>query len=181
MMLAIHSLANPALTWLAWIIAICTCGGAFAWIISAIYWSQGNKVLAKTIAIAMLLGVVESEIFKHLVHRLRPSDVYPFLINLPLPDLGQAKFSFPSAHALLAMTFAFIVFYHFRSWKAATVFLIPIAVGVARVYQGLHWPSDIIGAYLLGVGTACVVLASSATRPAPNASDVSLIPTSVDA
>lgn len=160
-MIAIHSCSNPALTWLSWFIAMCAWGGAFAWIVVAAFWLRGKRQFAKLLTLALIIGIAESEILKHLLHRIRPSEVYPHLINLPLADLGQAKYSCPSAHSLLAAAFAFIIFHHVKSWKAATIFLIPITVGFVRIYQGMHWPSDVLLGYLLGGITAWLVIAIS--------------------
>ena len=59
------------------------------------------------------------------------------------------EFSFPSGHTLHAMTFS-IVAVAYYPWLAAL--LIPFSVGVAisRVVLGLHYPSDVLAATLIG-------------------------------
>jgi undecaprenyl-diphosphatase len=88
-----------------------------------------------------------------LIDRPRPS---PDMVRvaMELPTGG-----FPSGHALnLTAIFGFLVYLALVliadvRWRAllAAVLSIPILiVGIARVFDGAHWPSDVLSGYLIG-------------------------------
>ncbi len=67
-------------------------------------------------------------------------------------------YSFPSGHTLHAVSFAIVVAYHY---PLATFVVLPFAlvVAVSRLVLGLHYPSDVAAAGILGTATAALVLA----------------------
>ena len=79
--------------------------------------------------------------------------------NSLVPIIGVDP-SFPSGHAAFAAAFAIAVVYLFapriRSWVKRELFmtacvLVAIAVGLSRIVLNVHWASDVIAGWALGV------------------------------
>ncbi|WP_116472869.1 phosphatase PAP2 family protein [Zobellella maritima] len=69
----------------------------------------------------------------------------------------EVNYSFPSGHAIAAMTLAsfFCLLLSWRQrtrWLVATLAAWAIAVCYSRLLLGLHWPADILASALLGFG-----------------------------
>jgi undecaprenyl-diphosphatase len=81
--------------------------------------------------------------------------------------------SFPSGHSYQSFVlFGFLIYltailisrtWLRRSVQAFLAFLI-LAIGVSRVYLGAHWPSDVLGAYLLGGSLLALLLRGQQTN-----------------
>ncbi|WP_282696822.1 phosphatase PAP2 family protein [Streptomyces sp. CC208A] len=73
---------------------------------------------------------------------------------------GKTDFSFVSDHATMAMAIAVAVFVADRRFGLAAIGL-ALAEGFARVYMGVHYPTDVIGG--LALGTAVTLLLAPLT------------------
>lgn len=99
---------------------------------------------------AMLGDVVIVTILKRLIHSTRP-------LNGIIQETG---FSFPSGHATAAVVFlgllTYFIWQHFKSrnvkiLSGVLLILISLVVGFSRIYLNVHWLSDVVGAYSLGI------------------------------
>ena len=84
-------------------------------------------------------------------HRQRPPGIEMYT---------EASFSFPSGHAVLAAAlYGFIIYFLWRqaeSWRTRLTILFAgsmliVAIGFSRLYLGVHFLSDVLGGYLLGL------------------------------
>lgn len=87
---------------------------------------------------------------KHLFQRTRPQ-LWEILVARP------SSYSFPSGHAMSSMAVYGLTallltrIYPQQRWPLRTGAAILVSlIGFSRVYLGVHWPSDVLGGFLLG-------------------------------
>lgn len=128
--------------WYALIALIALFGGHARWL------AAGNIIAVGLVSLVIYLWV------KTRTKRPRPfaSDRRIRALTRPLDE-----FSFPSGHTLQAVAMSTVAIAYFP-WLA--VLLVPFALSVAasRVFLGLHYPSDVIAASLLGLVLAFLSL-----------------------
>ena len=89
------------------------------------------------------------------VKRPRPYDTYPDLIN---NKVDESSYSFPSGHTSAAFATATSLSLAFPKWYViAPSFLYAGAVGYSRMYLGVHYPSDVLGGMVIGMGCSFLV------------------------
>lgn len=121
---------------------------AFFWILFELAHKNRGR------AYVMLASLISFPVFsalKLIFHRARPVSEYVETVNLQ-------SYSFPSGHAVMSfavlITFAYLLTLRLsRSWSIC-VFAIIISfvflIGLSRVYLGAHFPTDILGGWLVG-------------------------------
>ena len=81
----------------------------------------------------------------------------PFMENNVNLLIGHEKTaSFPSGHASFYFALSIIVFFHNK--KLGILFFVgSFLICGARVFSGVHWPTDILAGMVLGILTALIV------------------------
>lgn len=119
-------------------------------------------------------GWMISQTVKHVVDRPRPAWPDPFAV------LGSP--SFPSGHAMAGI-YGYTVFGIValallpQRWPGVLLIGFGLLMGPSRILLGVHWPTDVLGGWLLALGWVCasaaIVLAlherarASGAAPAP--------------
>ena len=100
-----------------------------------------NKLNNKDIFVIMFSFVAIIS-FKNLIARQRPFDKY----NVEkLDECKIDKYSFPSGHTFFAIVLTFIL----KKKLNIDIKYFPYLVGLSRVYLGSHYPTDILGSFLI--------------------------------
>lgn len=153
-MVAVQSFATPQLTEL--VHSLNHIGSApviygMAAVIAAALLLLGHRPMAINLVLLMGAAFLANAFVKMFIARPRP-----------IPVFGEApsSFSFPSGHALLAACFfgfiGMLITARIRNSWVRVLLLSPFialiaGIGLARVYQGVHYPSDVIGGFALAM------------------------------
>jgi undecaprenyl-diphosphatase len=117
-------------------------------------------VLGSAVAIT---DSILNRILKLVFARVRPDDVIPLI--------QQGGYAFPSGHSVTSMAFygllLFLVQTRMADRKKANAFsavliLLIALIGPSRIYLGVHYPTDVLAGWMVGifVATAVYLLAS---------------------
>lgn len=116
-----------------------------------------QKVYAfSLIALSVILsrGII-AEALKFFIVRQRPFSVLE-ITPLIKYDAYDKFMSFPSGHAAFFFALALAVF--FLNKKLGQQFMIAaLLISLARIFVGIHWPSDILVGALIGLISALIV------------------------
>jgi membrane-associated phospholipid phosphatase len=159
-LLSIHSWSGPGLDRLFRVShQLGTLPFCAALVLSAAAWclTRGERRLALLWILAGLATEATQEGLKRVVARPRPA-LWPYLI----PHSG---YSFPSGHALASAAFFPLIAWTWsraRPREKAPAWTIAVAlllfVGFGRLYLGVHWPSDVLAGWALGVAEVSLVI-----------------------
>ncbi len=113
-----------------------------------IFFIKERKVRFSVIVfvIAWALADAVTMSLKLWFHRPRPLLTLEWVQALDF----QNNPSFPSGHALIAMAYAVILSYHYAQFRFVFYFM-ALLIGLTRVYMGLHYFSDILAGFAIGV------------------------------
>lgn len=94
------------------------------------------------------------QVMKRKLSRPRPSTGVGCSTFIEEPD----RFSCPSGHAAAAMSVAVVYAMTFPAW-AAPLLALALAVGVSRVFLGVHYPGDVVIGQAIAILTGALVIA----------------------
>jgi len=95
-------------------------------------------------------GLGAAFVLKEIFHRSRPVGVL----------IAETSSSFPSAHSVISVAFYAFVFYLLaensrnnfsKCLSISALFLFPLFLGFSRLYLGVHYLSDVLAGYAIGL------------------------------
>lgn len=159
--LFIQQIAGPALDWL--FIAVTFLGNEEFYLIAVpiLYWSVDKKFAFK-LGVLFLLSAYVNDFLKEIFQTTRPD---PAVVRVIYPESGGG-YAFPSGHSQGAAVFWGTIAWQLkRAWAWIAALIVIIAVGISRLYLGVHWPIDVVGGWAIGAVILGLYIIYDTTHP----------------
>lgn len=101
--------------------------------------------------ISVITIISTNQLLKHTLRRIRPDHIR--LVN-------EKGFAYPSGHSMISIALygilIYIVYKNIKNKILKTILIIflsmiIILIGISRIYLGVHYPTDVLGAYLIAI------------------------------
>ena len=127
-------------------------------IIGFLYWCY-DKEYGRFLGVNLAAATVFNAMVKNMVFRRRPYCDHPSIRCLKpvepkadIYDLAAQGYSFPSGHSSTAVTaYGSLALCRPRPLLKLAAVLLPLLVGLSRVCLGVHYPTDVLAGWLLGL------------------------------
>lgn len=133
-------------------------------IVGFVYWSYDKK-LGRKVGLIAIMGLIWNTMIKNVVMRRRPYFDHESINILrvvepeaDIYDISAQGYSFPSAHSTNAVTvFGSLAVNLRKRWFTVIAIVIPLLTGISRFVVGAHYPTDVLGGWLLGLTSVVLV------------------------
>ena len=136
-------------------------------VLGFLYWCY-DKEFGKKVGTALLAGLVFNALVKCLVMRRRPYMDHAEIKCLKkvtsgadLNDIKEQGYSFPSMHSTNSAVLYGMLPEGFAKTRATGVLrvlavLLPLLIGLSRVLLGVHYPTDVLCGWLVGIAIVLI-------------------------
>jgi undecaprenyl-diphosphatase len=154
-----HWIVGLRVGWLNWFFVGLSWIGSYGlvWIaialVLALRWRRPSVFL--TVVAADAIADALAELGKVIVQRHRPDE----------HQLGPAtsSYSFPSGHATTSFACATVLSAFAPRWRVP-FFLLAALIALSRLYNGVHYPTDVVAGAFVGVLIALLLLGATRRR-----------------
>ena len=148
----VQSWASPQLTVIIKIITGFGSAAAYFLLLPLLYWCVDEKKSLR-LGIAVLISVWINLFLKFLLDQPRP--FFPGY-DPSLGMIAERLGGFPSGHAQNSLVMWIIIAsWGKRKWHYAAAALFCLLIGFSRVYLGVHFPTDVLGGWLIASLILC--------------------------
>ncbi|MBI5222184.1 MAG: LssY C-terminal domain-containing protein, partial [Candidatus Magasanikbacteria bacterium] len=139
---------------------------AITFVSAVLFWLWGKREYVLPLILSVAGGAASGALAKLIWHRPRPAGAVGVYL--------EKSWSFPSGHAILAVSlYGFLIYFFWRNFKkwgnkinALFIGLLMILfIGFSRLYLGVHYLSDVWGGYLIGLMWLVISAAMVLKRP----------------
>ena len=125
------------------------------WLSLIIFGRKEGRITAILVVVILALSdQLSSSVIKPWINRIRPC----FVVEGARLLINQVKSpSFPSSHAANMAAMAVLFSVKYRRLMALFI-AIAVTVSYSRIYVGVHYPSDMLGGWGLGIACAVIIL-----------------------
>ena len=124
-------------------------------LVGAVYlWLHGHRRVAAGVLLVPVIADILFEVAKRIYARPRP---------LGAGGRVDGSYAFPSGHATMSAAVCCTLAYVFwregfvGRWTAlAVAMLVPLLVGFSRLYLDVHWATDVLGGWSIGLFVAAL-------------------------
>lgn len=127
-------------------------------VIGFLYWCY-DKRFGRFVGLNVLVGIVINPMIKNIFLRRRPyfdtpeiKCLKPVEKHADISNISAQGFSFPSGHSTNSVTvFGSLPLYRRNKVFSVIAIVLPLLVGISRFCLGVHYPTDVLVGWMLGL------------------------------
>lgn len=147
-MISFQEFLGKTSSWIWFFRGVTTLGEEISFLVLIPFiWLVWNRAIAARLATLIFIGIYTSSVFKNWFQQPRP-----FELSQKLSRLVEAGgFGLPSGHSVTSIVcFGYLSTLVKRKELKWGLWMIVFMIGLSRVFLGVHFPTDVLGGWLLG-------------------------------